>query len=97
MTDSFLPMLSSDLKVKYIYNIFELESWQSFERVSSNHRIVSAKIYLSTFRNKIQTVKALQYDWSSLTNSDISNQYIVTVRNKFNTLKETSERLTPND
>ena len=33
----------------------------------------------------------------SLANSDISNQYMVTVRNKFDTLQETSERYTPND
>ena len=33
--------------------------------------------------------------WSSLVNSNISNQYTLTVRNKFDTLKETSERHTP--
>ena len=42
-------------------------------------------------------VKASQYDWSSLTNHDIRNQYMVTVRNKLDTLKETSERHYPND
>ena len=34
---------------------------------------------------------------SSLANIDISNKYAVTVRNKFHTLQETSERHTLND
>ena len=38
----------------------------------------------------------LQYDWSSLTNNDIRN-HMVTVKNKFDTLQETSERPTPNN
>ena len=60
-------------------------------------RIISVKICLSLHRNKKQTVKSLQYDWSSLTNSDSRNQYTVTVKNKFDTLQETSERHPLND
>ena len=66
--------------------------YSSFERVSSNHRIVLAKIYQSLCKNKAKTVKASHYDWSSLIKSDIGNHYMITVRNKFNTLLETSER-----
>ena len=46
----------------------------------------------SLYRNKKQIDKASQYDGFPLANSDISNQYSVTVRNKFDTLQETSER-----
>ena len=38
-----------------------------------------------------------QYDWPSLTNRDICNKYMVTVRNKFDSLQEISETYTPND
>ena len=48
-------------------------------------------------RNKTLTVKVPQYNWFSLTKSDMKNHYLVTVRNKFDTLQETSERHTPND
>ena len=50
----------------------------------------------SLCRNKKQIVKA-SFDWSSLTNHGISNQYMVTVGNKFNTPLETPERHNPND
>ena len=73
------------------------ESYSSFEGVSSDHRIVSAKICLSLYRNKKQTLKTTHYNWSSLTNKDISNKYTLTVRNKFDTLQEISEANTLND
>ena len=55
------------------------------------------KRFIWVQRNKKQTVKSTHYDWSSLTNSDIRNQYIVTMRNKFDTHQETSERHTQNE
>ena len=58
----------------------------SFEGVSSDHRIILAKIYLRLCKNKKQTVKASHYNWFSLTNSDISSQYAVIVKNKFEIL-----------
>ena len=73
------------------------KAYSSFEGVSSNHRIISVKIHPSLQRKKTQTVKASQYDKSSLTNSDIRNQYKVTPRNKFDTLQEISKRLTLDD
>ena len=59
------------------------EAYFSFEGGSSNQRIVSAKIH--------------QNNWSSLTSSNIRNQYMVTVRNKFDTFQETYETLILND
>ena len=44
-----------------------------------------------------QTCKALRYNWSSIAYCDIINQYKITERDEFYTLKETSERHTPKD
>ena len=44
------------------------ETYSSFERVSSNHKIASAKIRLNLQRDMKQTVDASRYDWFSLTN-----------------------------
>ena len=55
------------------------------------------KEYLSLHRNKKQIDKTMCYDWSSFTNRDISNRYMVTERNKFNTHQEISETYTLND
>ena len=48
-------------------------------------------------RNKKQTEKSIRYNLSSLAKSNIYNHYSATVRNKFDTLQDTSGRHTPND
>ena len=50
--------------------------------------IVTAKIHLSLCRNKKQTAKITCYDWSLCINSDISNEYTVTFRNKFDIIEK---------
>ena len=82
---------------KRINSALNCKAYLPFKGISSNHRIVMAKICLSQLRNKKQTVKTTHYDWSSLTNGDISNRYSVTVRKKLDTLQDTSERYTLND
>ena len=76
---------------KWINSTLNFEVYASFEGVSSDHRIVTGKIRLSLYRNKKQTVKTTCYDWSSLTNKDITNKYTVIVRNKFDFLLEIYE------
>ena len=71
------------------------EVYSSFEDVSSDHQIVTAKIRLSLRRNAARTT-TLRYDWSLLNNRDISDKYTLTLRNKFDALQEISETLTPN-
>ena len=44
-----------------------------------------------------QTDKVSRYDWSLLAKKDLSNKYMVIIRNKFDTLLKTSERHTPNN
>ena len=73
------------------------EVYSSFEHVSSNHRIVTAKIRLNLRRNAARTSTTVHYDWSLLNNRDIRDKYTLTLRNKFDALQEISETPTPND
>ena len=75
---------------KWINSAVNCEIYSSSEGLSSDHRIVTAKLRLSLRRNKKQTVKTTSYDWSALNNKDISNKYKVTIRNKFDTIQEIS-------
>ena len=72
-------------------------AFSSFENVSSDYRIVSAKISLNPRNNKTQTTKATYYDWFLLNNRDIRDKYTITPRNIFDALQEIFETLTPND
>ena len=47
-------------------------------------KIATVKIRLSLCRNSIQTTKTAHSDWSLLNNTDISNEYTIILRNKFN-------------
>jgi len=82
---------------KWINSAMNCEAYSSFEGVSSDHRIVTAKLRLSLRRNKKQTSKSVRHEWSTLANSDICNRYAVAVRNKFDILQETSESPSPNE
>ena len=73
------------------------EAYSSFEGVSSDHRIVTAKIRLSLRRNATRTTTTIHYDWSLLNNRDISDTYALTLRNKFDALQEKTETYTPKD
>ena len=72
-------------------------AFSSFENVSSDYRIVSAKISLNLRNNKTQTTKTTYYDWFLLNNRDIRDKYTITPRNIFDALQEIFETLTPND
>ena len=65
--------------------------------MSSDHRIVTAKIQLSLKRNAAGTTTTVHYDWSLLNNRDIRDKYPITLRNNFDALQEKSETKTPND
>ena len=64
--------------------------------MSSDHRIVTAKIQPSLQRNTTQTTTTVHYDWSLLNNSNIRDKYALALRNKFEALQKT-ETHTPND
>ena len=81
---------------RWINSTQNSEAYSPFEGVSSDHRIDTTKIRLSLRRNKTETVKIKRYDWFSLTSRNISNEYKIIVRNKFDTLLEISETHNPN-
>ena len=63
------------------------EAYSTFEGVSSDHRIVTAKIRLSLRKNTTRTATTKHYDWALL-NRDIRDKYALELRNRFETLQE---------
>ena len=68
-----------------------------FEGVSTDHRIVTAKIRLSLRKNDKRTATTKHYDWALLNNKDVRDKYVLELRNRFETLQEKTEKSTPND
>ena len=73
------------------------EAYSSFEGVSTDHRIVTAKIRLSLRKNAKRTATTKHYDWALLNNKDRRDKYVLELRNRFETLQEKTEKSTPND
>ena len=73
------------------------EAYSSFAGVSSDHRIVSAKIRLTLRKNAIRTTTTIHYDLALLNNKDIRDKFEIELKNKFNALQEKTETLTLND
>ena len=75
------------------------KAYSSFEGVSSDQRIVTAKIRLSLRKKKnaTRTATTKHYDWALLNNRDIRDKYVLELRNRFETLQEKTEKGTPND
>ena len=65
--------------------------------MSSDHRIVTAKIRLSLRKNATWTATTKHYNWALLNNRDIRDKYVLELRNRFETLQEKEEKNTPND
>ena len=72
-------------------------AYSSFEGVSTDHRIVTAKIRLSLRKNAKRTATTKHYDCALLNNRDIRDKYVLELRNRFETLQEKTEKSTPND
>ena len=69
---------------KWVNSPLDGKAYSSFEGVSSDYHIVTAKIRLSLRRNATQIIKTAHYDWSVHKNRDISDKYTLSLRNKFN-------------
>ena len=82
---------------KWKNSAMNCETYSSFEGVSSDHRIVTAKIRLSLRKNATRTATTKHYDWALLNNRDIRDKYALELRNRFETLQEKTEKVTPND
>ena len=65
--------------------------------MSSDHRIVTAKIRLSLRKNATRTATTKHYDWDLLNNRYIRDKSVVELRNRFETLQGKTEKGTPND
>ena len=72
-------------------------AYSSFVGVSSDHRIVTAKIRLGLRKNDTRTTNTMPYDWALLNNKDIRDKYVIALRNKFDALQKKTETRTPND
>ena len=81
---------------KWKNSAMNCEAYSSFEGVSSDHRIVTAKIRLSQRKNATRTTTTKHYDWALLNNWDIRDEYVLELRNRFETLQKT-EIGSPND
>ena len=82
---------------KWKNSAMNCEAYSTFEGVSSDHRIVTAKIRLSLRKNATQTATTRHYDWALLNNRDIRDKYALELRNRFETIQEKTEKVTPND
>ena len=82
---------------KWKNSALNCEAYSSFESVSTDHRIVTAKIRLSLRKNAKRTATTKHYDWALLNNKDVRDKYVLELRNRFETLQEKTEKSTPND
>ena len=82
---------------KWKNNAVNCEAYSSFEGVSSDHQIVTAIIRLSLRKNAKRTATTKHYDSALANNKDIRDEYVVELRNRFETLQEKTEKGTPND
>ena len=73
------------------------KAYSSFEGVSTDHRIVTAKVRLSLRKNATRKATTKHYDWALLNNRDIRDKYALELRNRFGALQEKTEKGTPND
>ena len=80
---------------KWKNSAINCEAYSSFEGVSSDHRIVTAKIRLRLRKNATRTATTKHYDWALLNNKDIRD--VLELRNRFETLQGKTEKGTPND
>ena len=83
---------------KWKNSAMNCEAYSSFDSVSSDHWIVTAKIQLSLRKNATRSAATKHYEWALLNNNrDIRDKYVLELRNRFETLQEKTEKSTPND
>ena len=87
----------ASINKKWKNSAMNCEAYSSFEGVSSDHRIVTAKLLLSLRKNATRTATTKHYDWVLLNNRDIRDKYVLELRNRFETLQEKTEKGTPNN
>ena len=78
---------------KWKNSAMNCEAYSSFEGVSTDHRIVTAKIRLSLRKNAKRTATTKHYDWALLNNRDIRDKYVLELRNRFETQQEKRKKV----
>ena len=63
----------------------------------SDHRIITAKLWLNLRKNATRTATTKHYDWPLLNNRYTRDKYVLELGNRFETLQEKTEKGTPND
>ena len=76
------------LNKKWKNSALNCEAYSTFEGVSTDHRIVTAKIRLSLRKNAKRTATTKHYAWALLNNKDIRDKYVLELRNRFETLQD---------
>ena len=71
---------------KWKNSAMNCEAYSSFEGVSSDHQIVTAKVRLSLRINTTRSATTKHFDWALLNNRDIRDKYALELRNRFEAL-----------
>ena len=71
---------------KWKNSAMNCKAYSSFDGESSDHWIVTAKIWLRLQKNVTWTATTKHYDWALLNNRDIRDKYVLKLRNRFETL-----------
>lgn len=81
---------------KWVNCALNCEPFSSFSSLSSDHRIIIAKIRLSLRSNKLKTAKSPRYDWKKLRDQNLANQFKITLSNRYQSLQDESNEITAN-
>ena len=73
------------------------EAYSTFDGVSSDHLLVTAKIRLSLRKNATRSATTKLYEWALHNNRDIRIKYVLELRNRFEAPREKTKKGTPND
>ena len=82
---------------KWKNSAMNCKAYSSFSGVSSDHRIVTAKIRLRLRKNATRTATTKHYDWALLNDRDIRDKYVLELRYRFETLQKKTDKGTTND
>ena len=82
---------------KWYNSVLNCEAYSSFEGVSNDHWILTAKIRLRLRKNTTRKMTTVHYDWALLNNRDIRDKYTLALRNKYDFLQEQTKIHTSNE
>ena len=78
---------------KWKNSVHNVEAYNAFSSIGSDHRVVVAKIKLSLRMNRTPKRK-VSYDWSALMDTNVLHEYNVAVRNRYEALLKDEDTAT---